>query len=120
MNMERQKIGEQVSGKEMFEIMAEGVIGAATAITNILSLPGEEGPKILAHLADMNIRGSQLAYVFQEVCDSNLLVLAMSVNVRNPKMVDAVNNFFKGSTKYKAVTEGALTADQLPTFETLS
>jgi hypothetical protein len=113
----REQFIKEVSGEALFKGMAEGNPGALNAVMEILTLPGEEGPKLLAHLADMNIRGQQLAYVYQEICQRDLLILAAKVNARDPEMVNAVNTFFRCDIPYKAVTHGALEAEKPPTFE---
>ena len=111
---ERTKIESPISGMDLAYAISEGNPGALYAVGEILSL-GDVGIQVLSYLGDMNIRGSQLAYAFNEICGRNLNVLIQRVAARDPAMVDAVNAFFRSG--YKAVTEGALTAKEIPTFE---
>ncbi len=116
----REKFTKKMSGEDIIAAVTEGKPGALAAIQEIRKVaPDQTGIAVLAQLADMNIRGSQLAYAFQEFCNSNAIVLIGHVDSRNPKMVNAVNAFFESAPSempYKAVIRGAMDAPEIPVW----
>lgn len=114
----RTKLTDNMSGTNIIEAMIEDNMGAQRAIMDMISRLGVDNSlHVLSHLADMNIRGTQLAYVFQEVCERSIETLVEKTSRRDASMVNTVNSFFRGDIPYKAVERGALTAAELPTFD---
>ena len=114
---ERKDITLDTSVMDLIAIMAEGNIGALTAMMGLLK-KDPTGVLLLLHLDDMNIRGSQVWIGYKYYCGQDMDRFIECIMSRNEGMIAKINEMNDGQgDQWKAVTHGASEKNKArPTF----
>ena len=115
----RKKFDASIQGEKAIMAITENNPAALNAVMDMMHGYGAaQTIALMPALADMNIRGEQLAYAYQEYCGRDVGTFVAAIEARDENMVKAINKFAESAhIKHRAVTEGALKADKLPTFD---
>ncbi len=103
----------------VIDYMGENCLPAYNVITNIFTHYAAQSYDILYDLADMNIRGFQLACAYILVCGKDVDTLIDLSSKRDFQMVQKINAALRDIFPFRAVQYGALKAVDIPIFDSM-
>jgi hypothetical protein len=77
--------------RELVAEMSEGNPGALSVLVRLLKERPLDGPFVILHMDDMNIRGTQIWLAYKDHCGQDINALADAVTRRDPELVATVN-----------------------------
>lgn len=104
----REEIDINKSVLDMLMLMAEGNMGAASVISQIMN-KYDAGSMCIFTLDDMNIRGVQIWVGYKDACEEDINTFCQRVKQRDPSLVKAINTITSRDPSFKwlAVERGA-------------
>ena len=85
--------------------MSEGNPGALSVITEIIKVGGDTGFMEILNLDDMNIRGGQIWFGYNDFAGGDLDIFRAAIMERSQAMVDRINE--SNNREERDVTSGA-------------